>query len=439
MANAVEKIKLILSDAVNNNNKFWFAALHDDHSVFVEWGRVGYDGDNQTKNFGSESEARKFIASKRKEKEKKGYSALNVIEEGAKVQVSAVSGKSLEDTAAEEIGGSDKRVQALVRYLTKTNIHNITQSTTMSYNSATGLFSTPLGVVTQGNIDSARNLLVDIGDFVEAKKFQDAKYAKVVSDYLRMVPQHVGMKINLDTIYPDANAVQKQSAILDSLQASLDQITSSNKKTVKTAGDGKEAARVFDIKVSIIEDVNEIERIRKLYKSTLQGHHACKHLDVAKVYDVKIGKMEEAFEKDGMKYKDVGPGKIMELWHGSRVANILSIFHKGMIIPPANASHCAGRMFGDGLYFSDQSTKSLNYSYGYWGGGKADDNCFMFLCDVGMGKYYVPKGSHESLPKFGYDSSWAKPGQSGIQNNEMIVHRTGQARIKRLIEFAPRR
>ncbi len=435
MANVVDKVKLILSDAVNNNNKFWRAELRDDHSVFVEWGRVGYEGDNQTKNFGSEGEARKFITGKQREKEKKGYSILGVVEEGAKVSVSAVSGKSLEDTAAEEIGGSDKRIQALVRHLTKTNIHNITSSTTMQYNSATGLFSTPLGVIGQSNIDNARNLLIDIGNFVDKKKFQDAAYAKAVSEYLRMVPQHVGMKINLELIYPDNDAVQKQNAILDSLQASLDALSSSTAKTVKTAG---KEGKIFDIKVSIIEDTAEIERIRKLYKSTLQSHHACKHLDVAKVYDVKIGKMEEAFEKDGAKFKNVGPGKVMELWHGSRCANILSIFHKGMIIPPANAGHCAGRMFGDGLYFSDQSTKSLNYSYGYWSGGKSDDNCFMFLCDVGMGNYYVPKGSYESLPKSGYDSSFAKPGQSGIQNNEMIVYRTSQARIKRLIEFAPR-
>ena len=41
-------------------------------------------------------------------------------------------------------------------------------------------------------------------------------------------------------------------------------------------------------------------------------------------------------------------------------------------VPPANASHCTGRMFGNGVYFSDQSTKALNYAYGYWGGGDRD-------------------------------------------------------------------
>lgn len=438
MAEVVEKTKLILSDAVNNNNKFWMATLYADHSVFVEWGRVGYEGQNQTKQHSSEGQAKAFIASKRREKEAKGYSQLNVVETSGEVKVSSVSGKSLEDTAAEEIGGSDKRVQALVRYLTKTNVHNITSSTTMKYNATTGLFSTPMGVVTQGNIDNARLLLSDMADFVSRKAFQETKYLGYIGDYLRLIPQNVGMKID-PQLYPDLDAIQKQNAILDSLQASLDQLLSSAKKPVTAKVGDKPAARVFNVKIALIEDKKEIDRIRAKYKETLHRNHACAHLDVSKVYDVSIAKMDESFEKDGMKLKDVRPGGIMELWHGTRVANVLSIAHKGMVIPPANAGHCTGRMFGNGLYFSDQSTKSLNYAYGYWGGGSADDNCFMFLVDVAMGNYYVPKSSNEHLPRAGFDSTFAKGQQSGVMNNEMIVYRVGQSRIKRLIEFAPKR
>ena len=59
----------------------------------------------------------------------------------------------------------------------------------------------------------------------------------------------------------------------------------------------------------------------------------------------------------------------------------------------------------------------------------------MFLCDVAMGNYYTPKSSSESLPKAGYDSTWAIPGKSGIQNDEIIVYRTSQCNIRYLIEF----
>ena len=93
-------------------------------------------------------------------------------------------------------------------------------------------------------------------------------------------------------------------------------------------------------------------------------------------------------------------------------------------------------MFGDGLYFSSQSTKSLNYAQGYWDGGPRDNNCFMFLCDVAMGTYHVPSGPSSQLHKHGHDSIWAKPGKSGIQNDEMIVFRTSQVNIRYLVEFS---
>jgi poly [ADP-ribose] polymerase len=93
-------------------------------------------------------------------------------------------------------------------------------------------------------------------------------------------------------------------------------------------------------------------------------------------------------------------------------------------------------MFGNGLYFSDQSTKSLNYAYGYWGGGSRDNNCLMFLVDVRMGKYYVPRSYNEHFPKAGHDSTFAKANKSGVYNNEMIVYTLPQANLTHLIEFA---
>ena len=67
--------------------------------------------------------------------------------------------------------------------------------------------------------------------------------------------------------------------------------------------------------------------------------------------------MARSFWRDG----GVTVGNVQELWHGTRAGNLLSILRAGFTIPPANAPHVTGRMFGNGVYFSDQSTKSLNY------------------------------------------------------------------------------
>lgn len=159
--------------------------------------------------------------------------------------------------------------------------------------------------------------------------------------------------------------------------------------------------------------------------------HVSHQLDVKLVYEVEIKVMKEAFESYGKKV-----GNVMQLWHGTRVSNLLSILKSGFVIPPSNAPHCTGRMFGNGVYFSDQSTKSLNYSFGYWGGAQ-DQNCFMLLNDVAMGRCFVPKIWSHNYPKKRYDSTFAKARWSGVINNEMIVYDTRQINPKYLVEFSP--
>ena len=89
------------------------------------------------------------------------------------------------------------------------------------------------------------------------------------------------------------------------------------------------------------------------------------------------------------------------------------------------------------MYFSKESTKSLNYSTGYWS-GKYDKNCFMFLADVALGKYYIPRSSSDGpFPKKGYDSTYADPqkGTSGLLNSEIIVYDTKRVNLVYLVEF----
>jgi poly [ADP-ribose] polymerase len=96
-------------------------------------------------------------------------------------------------------------------------------------------------------------------------------------------------------------------------------------------------------------------------------------------------------------------------------------------------------MFDNGVYFSDQSTKSLNYSQGYWDGGSKDNNCYMFRADVAMGKPYIPTGPDNRAASYckrnGFDSCHAVANRSGVRNDEQIVYRTSQTNIRYLIEF----
>ncbi len=427
-ATLVKESRHIMADIENNNNKFWNILLYEDNTVITQWGRVGEPGQSKSFPHSDRHRAEKFYDSKCREKTKKGYNESKVLA-GSTAKVQTVQHHNLAEVAKKQISTNSPLVLKLVEYLSQVNVHQILAATTMSYDTSKGTFSTPLGVVTKDALTEARNLLTEIGNYVQKSDYDNPSFTRAANLYLMRVPRNIGRgRPDLKNLYPNLSSIQEQNSILDALDASLQLI-------VSTPKDGKqvEEQKVFEAKLNYVEDGNTIDAIRRKYKSTMQSSHACFHLDVDTVYELEISSMKRAFEV-GSKV-----GNIMQLWHGSAAGNILSILKSGYVIPPSNAAHVTARMFGNGVYFSDQSTKSLNYAYGYWSGRSKDNHCFMLLNDVAMGKFYVPPGSSSNLPKPGYNSTFAQAGKSGVQNNEMIVYSTDRINPKFLIKFAPKR
>lgn len=433
MAEVVKHARFIKSNVSGNNNKFWYITLFDDATTLTEFGRVGTTAQKSSKPFSSQSAAESFYEKKVKEKQspRKGYTELKVLTEGQETQ--QVAAGSLTDIALKQIESNSPETAKLIRYLSKKNIHNIVSSTTIEFDESKGTFSTPCGIVTQEGIDEARELLGEIATYVAKKDFDGADYVQLIQDYIQLIPRKVGRKLIASEVIPNDKAVQKESQILDALTASLQQV-------ITSSDDGKdeaaaEAPKVFDVSVDVVTDKKVLDHIKKFYNKTRKGYHQSSTLDVKRVYAVKLGHMHKAYKAKGEPI-----GNIMELWHGTRVENVLSILKGGLIIPKSSAGHVTGRMFGDGVYFSDQSTKSLNYAQGYWGHGSKDNNCFMFLANVAMGKSYTPKHSdgrlHEKIKRDGYDSCFAKANVSSVMNNEMIVYDLAQCDLTYLVEFS---
>lgn len=440
MSTIIREAKYIKSDVNKNNNKFWYISEFDDSSVETHWGRVGDGGQRKTKTFPSQGSASNFFDTKCKEKERSGrngeiaYRPLNIIEgNGSVVQtkVKSPDQSRLKEIAHKQIKTNNPLVSKLIDYLTKVNAHTIKIATggQITYNDTTGLFSTPLGIVDQDNIDKANDLLVTIGDFV-ANRDYGRNMAERTNDYLMLVPQDIGRKrLDVSDFWSDLKSVQKQKSILDALQASL--VSARSPKAGDKITVDEPEVKLFDVQLYLCDSSKEISRIKTKYNATRQSMHTSSGLRIKTVYAVEIANMKDAFQSRGSKI-----GNVKELWHGTRASNLLSILKGGLIIPPPSSSNVTGRMFGDGLYFSDQSTKSLNYSHGYWGGGSRDNNCFMFLSDVAMGKEYTPSSCRERFPKPGYDSTFAKAHVSGVYNNEMIVYQVNQANLTYLVEFS---
>lgn len=429
MANIIKEKKYIKSDFRNNNNKFWYIYLYDDGTVVTEYARVGKNPQSKTKRFGSMQSAENFFHNKCKEKETSGrngeipYRLLNVVSNKNLIDGSITINKDIASIAEQQIE-HDSYTTSLIRYLAKVNIHNIVSNTSITYNEDDGLFSTPCGIVTASTISEARQLLSKIGDFVENKRTNSDTYGELLNNYFMLIPQDVGMKFDPSKIYKNQEDVRKQNDILDSLESSLNSIMNNSVSSSKV-----DEPVLFKTKLNKVCDDKILNSIKKKYDMTRMSMHTCHHLRVNSVYEIEVGEMNDRFQK---KKKEIN--NVKELWHGSSASNLLSIMKSGLIIPPSNASYCTGRLFGNGIYASETSTKAAGYSYGFWG-GKKQDRFFVFLIDMAMGKMYCPSNAYESFPVRGYDSTYVKPNTCGVKNNECIVYDTSQVNLKYLVEL----
>ena len=436
MPNISEHKKFLCCDSRTNHNKLWQYTLFDNDDLLVSWGRVGKALQEKTHIRAGKWKAEKLIG----EKLKKGYKEVNILDADGKAGTNSktLQHSELSKIATEQIDHTDPEVAKLITYLVKVNRHDIYKATSgkVTWDTSKGLFTTPLGIVTPDTIKEARTILVKLGDYVDKKQYKASKFLDLLEEYLVLIPQDIGMKFNAEKILPSLQAVQQQGAILDSLEASYQAVTTqpAAKQTddVTQSETAKQVPKLFDVKLHLADCGKEFNHVRDLYHKTRQSKHVSYNLEVSKVYIVEMISHKTKF--DGVAPK---LGNIMELWHGSSSQNLLSILCKGLKISPPSSTHITGKCFSNGIYFSDQSTKSLNYAYGYWGGSR-DKRVFMFLADVAMGKYEVPSGPTSRRPSSGHHSYFAKAGRSGVINNEMVIFSEDQCNLKFLVEFSTR-
>ena len=436
MPNIIEHKKCICVEfGDTNNNKVWQYTLYSDGTALTEWGRVGNSLQSKM------TTPAKALAKWRQKtnpnnKPDKLYSEVKAVDTGSSVSVSSSSVKSaaLKDIARKQIVSKNPLTQELIDYCAKVNVHSIMKQSggKITFDASSAQFKTPLGVIAPDQVSEARDLLVDISDFVSANDFTNRRFNSVLNSYLRLIPHDVGMtKITPELIFPNTRTVIAENDLLDGLDTSFIDVTTKPKK--KTGKKKDNAPQIFNVELELVTDKKIISYVRNLYQKTRKSMHQSNSLSVKKVYTVKIATMAAAFEKYGATLSD-----IRQLWHGSKASNVLSILKQGLIIPSSSSSHCTGRLYGDGIYASSISTKALNYATNFWSGGGSTDRTFMFLLDFAMGKYHLAGRGWGSYPVRGTDSTWAKGGQAGVINDEMIVYRLDQCNITHLIEFGPR-
>jgi len=420
-------------DPTENSNKVWIGIAFSDGSFETQFGRVR-DGANLVSNkkkFPNQYSAENELERKRREKLRKGYKDTVVVDNAVATTLEKNKREDLVKIAAEQIDGaaSDSVTSELIRYLAEVNIHHITHSTSIKYNTKTGAFSTPLGILTPEAISAARDLLSELRRLDDLKRRQHKKRAVVVTEYFQLVPKDFGVKIPpAETLIATEEQFQEEVAILDALESAISTDTPTTDKP-----------KLFEcklIKVPHYTDEGQklFREVRDLYFKTrnTKHHPFAAGLQMTRLYEVEIGEMKRNYAATALKLGNVRN----DLWHGTRASNLLSILKHGLVIPPSNAAHCTGRMFGNGIYTSLQSTKALNYATSFWNrSGQSNQRTFMFLCEVALGKVNKPRTFGTGYPVRGSSTTWVEPGHGGVLNHECIVYDTSQVNLRYLAEF----
>jgi poly [ADP-ribose] polymerase len=438
-----------------NNNKFFAIEIQKnpltgEHRLFSHYGRIGTSNVYGVRGpyhsaAAAKSEYDAIIKKKLRGKNIKtdngghheNYELVDVVSPTVgSSNIRGATSKNVTSTtsAAHVVQAASKKfvpdVQRLIKQFADENIHRITGSTSLVVTDQ-GL-ETAMGKVTQTHVDKARGVLMQLKGLIQSGQTDpnNPDITRYNNEYLSLVPRTVGRKIQrTDMVLGDQKLIEEFD-LLDQLAAAVQLGITKSSNVVDQFGQ-------IGVDIEPVADSKVVKDITTFYeKSRATNHGGLYRWKVRSVYAVKIHKERDRFETAGSKR-----GNLLDLWHGSRNCNLLSILLNGFMIPPANAANVTGRMFGDGLYFASNSTKSLNYSVGSWAGKQNKyPNSFLFLNRVAMGKTYITKAAMSRGVPSGYDSIHAQasknPGYGGgLYNDEFIVKTVDQATVTFLVEL----
>jgi hypothetical protein len=185
--------------------------------------------------------------------------------------------------------------------------------------------------------------------------------------------------------------------------------------------------RALGAKLSVVSPGDPAYRqVEQRILSTQSARHPFK-VRVSRIFTTEMAEERQRFEAEG---KPVG--NLQGLFHGTKNCNMAGILSRGLLIAPKSAP-VTGYMFGKGIYFADQSSKSAQYSL-MWANNKRPFG-YLFLADVALGKIKTEEGPlyREEAPK-GYHSVQGCKGQHLI-HNEFIIYKASQCTLRYIAEI----
>lgn len=472
----VARRTLNFTDISSNSNKFYNLeiqlATNGEARIYTNYGRTGGTIAKEYRVCQNRTHAEKESEKIIKSKIKKGYVEIKLVkaEVGSEVGKAKIEASKVSLDDAKKLGikveeDKSSKLHVEIQDLVKTWF-GITQEF-VELNLDTG--KCPLGQLSIDQIAKGKDIIEEARKIIHSNKAID-ELNRLTNAYYSNIPHNFGYRrINADELRLDDDT--KLDKALDILDVLGDAKDVENVISKKSAVDSQYATLNADL-----EWVDPSDPTWKWIDAMLHETRASNHSFLGKLKTHKIFKVNrhsedkywlEAAEKIAkecgkqtpssvydrfVKNRPDVPKELADLykkanilpgWHGTRRANMIGITTKGLLIRPSGVAH-AGSMYGDGIYWATNSTKSINYcdvKGSYWAQGN-NKTAYLFLADVAFGNQKIVGGSsfytkQNIRPNH---SVWAKAGgNTGLYNDELITYTASgagqQHKIRYIVEF----
>ncbi|CAG0899731.1 unnamed protein product [Darwinula stevensoni] len=198
--------------------------------------------------------------------------------------------------------------------------------------------------------------------------------------------------------------------------------------------------------IPLSQNDKDFKKVEKMMQATIQNHgygFQFENYKIVKIEKIENGVLWKKYDekKKELSERNSGLFNEKELFHGS--PNVVDIAHVGF-----DERHSVDGMFGRGIYFAEDSSKSNKYVFPRgWSCQKHNSKkiqrrcCYecerkMLLCKVILGK---SKNMIKKLRKdealAGYDSITGRAAKDGLNYEEYVVQRGEQAYPEYLITY----
>ena len=396
-----------------NNNKFYVLEVHEaqgHYRLFTNYGRVGAEGIKEGRYSDSKDDVLAEFARILKEKTgpRKGYLPVEV--EKATVGSSALRTETEQAFQARRTGKSSLHGDIA---------HFIEHIYDESKAELVRRIETPLGSLSRSQIERGADALREIR-FALARDHQD-KIVPLTSRYYSLIPHRLGRWTDIAQVA--INSIEKADTEEELLQLMRDVYHVQN--DLEAEVDRKYRALGATLE-PVDRDDPSYRRIAHKVLETQSRHHPFQ-LKVNRIFRACLPDERTRYETQGRLC-----GNVQELFHGTKNCNMVGILSRGLLIAPKNAP-VTGYMFGKGIYFADQSSKSAQYSL-RWANNRRDFG-YLFLADVALGRVKQEHGPlyREEAPA-GHHSVQGCKGQC-LVHNEFIIYKTAQCTLRYIAEI----